>query len=246
MNKEIKCICKYDRLRRLIKKLHSNSKIVDLMERIHYAAIKIYTIRLQRKAESTGRSACKITFSQKDITDIFALVRFYFERIKYRKLDFSETNELTLGFRYKTEKDALQYFKEHLSEKSFKDSLGTTVLVPWKSHRFMYKDEEKEQHTVASEFYQEYRGKRQSLIPFTIENSQVIFERYCNLKKNMERMYLYQIIEFGSDGKKQNPYFFAVITHGKRKDGFIFTTAFRITNDNSLLKRIQDYTPVTD
>lgn len=236
--------CIYECLKKASENFKIDKTFIDFMMKIHYACLRIYHIKLSEMAKSSksGKPIGKMNLSQKEKAKIFSLVLFYFSNVKYQKINFiGPWLGLAEGFKCKNEDTAVQFFKDNLENKKFKDQMGCYVSMPPKSLGFMYKDKNGA-HKIASENYQPYRGERLSLISNTISNATAIFKhRNCS----DEYMYIHEFREIYQKQKDNIEYYFIVIAKGDRKNNLInFTTAFKLEGEDVFLKRLQKYEPL--
>jgi len=231
--------CRYDRLRRLSNRLLLKEPLLSFMQQIHYSSMKVCSLIAEDKAALKRKKVEKIYLNHGEILDVFSLIDFHLRNLQRHDVDFSKKDPIEESFECYTEVDAKKYFDDNLKEKIFTDVYGIKIRIPEKSMRLMYKDYENERHTIEPRFFQEDRGKRLSFIPFILQRSTDIFEHFDSQHNQTARLYVYSIKEINYD----NNYFFVVVTHGKRKDGFNLTTAYR-ASENRLLKIIRNCTPV--
>lgn len=234
----VTCKCLYDKLKRFSDKTDVPNKYCDFFQEIHYYAIKILAITIQKMSNISGLAIKKVHLKKKQLAEIFDLSFFFLCNLKEDTIDLSVTNSLTMSFNCKNESDAISLFNSLLKEKTFNDSYGKKIFVPAKSVRHMYKDSTTRKHTISSSFFELYRGKRLSLIAPTIK-SKVIISKYDDFHRKTARIYITKFREIYHAGC--NEYFFVVVTHGSNKDGFNFTTAYKVDKVNQIIKIIQGH-----
>ena len=180
----------------------------------------------------------KISLKENHIRKIFDFSFFFLQNLKTTTIDLGVENDLTASFKCKDETSATLFFNSYLKGKYFSDIYGVNVFIPDKGVRHMYKDNENKTHTISSCFFELYRGKRLSLIVPTLQSC-VIVTKYDKNHKKTSRIYVSKFQEKYNSGT--NVYFFVVVTHGSVKDGFNFTTAYRVEKDNQIIKIIQGH-----
>lgn len=205
----------------------------------HSDLIKICKKEMLRRAEFSNRKYFQFVLTEKEIYDLNIILSCFMSK-KFTLFVHSNGPQILESFKIKNEKEAMLFFENKLKNKTFNDCFGNAVTIPGVSNRFMYKDDEAtefDKHIQNSDFYKECRGKRQSLIEKTIQNSKIIFER-SHSKKNVDRMYLINVKEI----ENNNMYYFAVIVFvDKKSHKAEFNTAFSINDKDAIFRRLVLY-----
>ena len=239
--------CRYEALRTRERELHLSAKNADFLIPSYARFMKLAAGRLDWKAadyeEKKGKKP-KFGFelSDRDIKSLFILcgqLDRYLEEITVIPKD---NTVLSVGFSFKDQYDALEYFEKNLKDQTIIDSAGIKVHISGNRDIFMYKDENG-RHTFDDEFYVLQRGQRLAYVKHVLTQSKCLFERpyRANPLKEVDRMYLMAFKEKWASG--DSVIYFAVITRRSTRKGSVaeFKTAFPISNANDLGKRVSGY-----
>jgi hypothetical protein len=199
--------------------------------RICYDAAKIIHLRQER----LHKSQLKI----REITSALTLVHFH-HTSAYR---FNAVGCLAENFRECDESKALRYYGDRVMG-TVADQFGRLVLIDEDGMKSLYKEPRSGRHVVASENYEESRGKRLPWIRHVIENSRSVYILEEKVSGRFRRSHIYTAI--ASIPLKPKPsvsYFIAVVAEdGNRKLKFL--TAYAINSFNRFLKCIEPGSPM--
>jgi hypothetical protein len=200
--------------------------------RIFYDAAKIVHYRQQRLN--------KPQLKMKEITSALLLVDFY-HNSTYR---FEASGELARNFGTFPEDKAVEYF-EHSVMGPVKDSFGRTIKIEESGLRSIYKEKYSGKHLVASENYEEVRGKRLPWIRHVIENSKSVYQVDEFVGGKFRRTYLYTSIAAIPLKGAVNHAYFVVVVREDPNGNLWFVTAYHIQSHNRFLSRIEPAIPFT-
>ncbi len=134
----------------------------DRCVRICYDAVKIIHLRERRLKKSQ--------LKMQEIASALTLVHFHHTRA-YR---FNAVGQLAENFGECPEAKALEYY-EKFAMGTVTDRFGRTIMIDEDGVRSLYKEPRSGKHVVASENYEETRGKRLPWIRHVLENSLAVY-----------------------------------------------------------------------
>ena len=136
------------------------------------------------------------------------------------------------------EAKAWGYYTDHVLG-SVTDKYGRNVVIDDDGIKSLYKDPESGAHDVASENYEEVRGKRLPWIRQTIENSEAVYVVEESLgRSGVRRTFLYTaIITIRLQQQEQTSYYVVAVREGK--NGILrFVTAYSMFERDGFLHAI--------
>ena len=248
MNETNPCVsCRYDFLRKREKELNLSAKNAEFLIPSYARFMKLAAGRLEWKADDyeikKGKKAnFGFELSERDIKSLFILCGQLDRYLEEITVIPKNNTGLSVGFSFKDQYDALDYFEKNLKDQTIIDSAGIKVHISGNRDIYMYKDDNG-RHIFGDEFYVLQRGQRLGYVKHVLTQSKCLFERpyRANPSKEVDRMYLMAFREKWASG--DSVIYFAVITRRSTRKGAVaeFKTAFPISNVNDLGKRVSGY-----
>lgn len=180
----------------------------------------------------------KPQLKMKEITSALLLVDFYHTST----LRFEATGELAGNFGEFPEGKAIEYFERSVMGK-VTDAFGRTINIEDSGLRSIYKEKYTGKHIIASENYEEVRGKRLPWIRHVIEKSKSVYQADEIVGGKFRRTLLYTAIASVPFKTSVDLAYFVVIVSQDANGNLRFVTAFPIQSHNRFLSRIEPCVP---
>lgn len=204
----------------------------DRCVRILYDAAKIIYERQQRLRKSQ--------LKMKEIASALVLVEFHHSNA-YR---FKAEAELAENFGDCPEAKALDYY-EHRVMGEVLDAFGRKIVIDEAGMKSLYKERGvgNGKHVIATENYEQFRGKRLPWIRHVLQNSRAVYVAEEVVQGKFRRTYLYTAIpSIPLEPKPQISYYLVVVREDKNKN-LRFITAYDVFNYNRFLRYIEPNKP---
>jgi hypothetical protein len=212
-----------EQLKKLMESGLLSRKNEERLLRIFYDATKIVYERQERWK--------KPELKMKEISSALMLA----DSLHSQPFRFEASGALAENFGVFDEDSALAYYETKVMG-AVKDHHGSAIVIDEDGVKSLYKDHVSGKHTVASENYEEGRGKRLPWIRQTLCNSTSIYELEERVEGIFRRTYLYSaIVSIPITTKPQ--YYLVVIREGKN-DILRMVTAYSIFKRNKFLAAI--------
>jgi len=154
------------------------------------------------------------------------------ETLHSQAFRFEATGTLAENFGKFSEASALAYYETKVMG-SAQDKHGRTIVIDEDGVRSLYKDPVSGKHIVASENYEEGRGKRLPWIRYTLSNSNAIYVSEETVDGAFRRTYLYSAIVTIPITTKPS-YYLVIVREGKNAI-LKMVTAYSIFKRNKFL-----------
>jgi hypothetical protein len=124
------------------------------------------------------------------------------------------------------------------------DHFGRSIVIDEDGMKSLYKEHRSGKHVVASENYEETRGKRLPWIRHVLENSPAVYVVEEHVYGKFRRTYIYTgIASIPLEPKPAISHFVVVVSEGGNKT-LKFVTAYAIIQNNRFLKCIEPGKPI--
>jgi hypothetical protein len=207
---------------------------LDRISRVFYDAAKIV---YERQKQST-----RPQLKMRDISSALILA----DSLHSRAYRFVAGGDLAGNFGGGFgEADALDYYDKRVTGTAH-DKLGRTIRIDDDGMKSLYKDDATGLHVVASENYEEGRGKRLPWIRHTLQNSGAIYVSEETRKGVFHRAYLYTAI-VSIPLREQKPkisYYVVVVREGRKNEDLKYVTAYYMLKLNDFLRVISPTHPL--
>lgn len=202
----------------------------ERLHRIFYDAAKIVCRRQDRLD--------KPQLKMKEISSAIALA----DSLNSNLFRFEAVGQLAECFGGRLcEEQALRYYEQRVMGE-VTDRAGRKVVLDESGMRSLYKERGSGRHIVASENYEEVRGKRLPWIRHTIQNCDSIFIQET-VGKSFRRSFLYAgVASIPVSGKSQISYYVVIVREEKNKN-YGFVTAYSMFGRNDFLRVIENSHP---
>jgi len=216
-------------LQKLILKLQQpdmlSGKNADRLVRVFYDATKIVYERQKR----LGKPELKM----KDVASALLIA----ERINSIQFHFEASGVLAECFGSIDEAAALDFYQNKVIGEVV-DKYQRKIAIDEDGMRSLYKEKGTGKHVVASENYEEVRGKRLPWIRYTLTNSESVYISEEIIEGSFRRSFLYTAVV--SVPMTTDPqYYVVVVRQGKSSDDYRFLTAYTMLKRNDFLKRLE-------
>lgn len=176
-----------------------------------------------------------------EFTTALALAHFH-HSATYR---FTATGALAENFKSCPEEKALDYYQNKVMG-TCPDQYGRTIFIDEDGMRYLYKEKGTGDHAVASENYEESRGKRLPWIRHVLSNSKAVYVVEEIVHSKFRRTYLYaSIATIPLAGESSISYFLVVVVEEGNKR-LVFRTAYAVESGNRFLKYIERGRPLAE
>jgi hypothetical protein len=218
-----------DPIRQLRKLLESgllSRKNAERIARVFYDATKIVYERQKRLN--------KPELKMKEISSALVLA----ETLHSQAFRFEAKDALAENFGGEfSEASALEYFDRKVIGQ-VKDKYGRTIVIDEDAMKSLYKDPVSGKHVVATENYEQVRGKRLPWIRFTLANSEAIYSAEEFVGGSFRRTFLYTaIVSIPLDPKPQVSYYVVPVREGKNNN-LRMVTAYSLFQRNKYLSML--------
>jgi hypothetical protein len=198
--------------------------------RIFYDAAKV----IYEKQERLSKPQLKM----KEIASALVLVDFHHSSA----FRFDVTGDLASNFGPCDEGRALVYYEKFVMGNT-QDSFGRKVVIDEDGMRFLYKDHETGKHTVASENYEDFRGKRLPWVKHVLCKSSAVYVSEERVDGRFRRTYLYTgIASIPLEPKPKISYFLVIVKEDPNKN-LRFVTAYDVFKYNRFLQLLEPTFP---
>lgn len=222
-------IASAQQLQRLITKILT-PRNADRLIRVFYDAAKIVCRRQDRLN--------KPQLKMKEISSALLLA----DSINSNLFDFEAVGPLAECFGKLDEASALKYYEERVMGQVV-DKSGRKITIDEYGMRSLYKDAQTGKHVIASENYEEGRGKRLPWIRHALTNCESIYISEERVQGLFRRSLLYaSIVSIPVPPKTQISYYVVVVREVKNKE-LSFLTAYSMFERNRFLKVIENSNP---
>jgi len=159
------------------------------------------------------------------------------ENIHSKTFHFVASGTLAENFGAFPEANALEYYDSKVMGE-VQDKYGRKVKIDEDGMKSLYKEPTSGKHIVATENYEEGRGKRLPWIRHTLENSESIYVSEETVQNTFRRSFLYTaIVSIPIQPKPQVSYYVVVIREGKNAE-LRLVTAYSMFKRNKFLSVI--------
>lgn len=147
---------------------------------------------------------------------------------------FDATGVLAENFGTFPEADALKYYEEKVMG-TVKDSRARQIVIDEDGMKSLYKDPVSGKHHVATENYEDVRGKRLPWIRFTLEHSTAIYVAEETIAGVFRRSFLYTAIVSIPIKPKPQVSYYVVVVREEKNGNLRFLTAYSMFKRNKFL-----------
>ena len=239
--------CRYEYLLARERELGLSKRNADILIPSYAQFMKLAAGRLKWKFENhiekkKKRPNGEIVLVDADIKSLHILQGKIEQYLERKSIDIANHPIMKAWFPHANEANALNYFENNLSEKSFSDSFGEKINIPFESFQFLYKENETGKHIVDSKNYVLERGQRLPYILWVLRTSKCILERPYRYDPDgtIDRMYLHGFAEkFGLDSREIMVYMAVIVLRDRKKNKPTkFKTAFPVVGEMDLCRRL--------
>jgi hypothetical protein len=198
--------------------------------RIFYDAAKLIYERQKRMK--------KPELKIKEMTSALVLVDFHHANCFH----FEAKDHLAENFGPCPEAKALEYYDRKVMGEAT-DTFGRTIRIDEQGMRSLYKDHETGRHIVATENYEEVRGKRLPWIRHVLQVSKAVYVVEEEIRGNFRRSYLYTAVPSIPITPKPRVSYFVIVVREDHNRKLWFLTAYDMAKYNNFIRIIERAKP---
>lgn len=155
-----------------------------------------------------------------------------------RMFHFDATGALAGNFGHFDESAAFEYYQNHVMGQVV-DKIGRTIQIDEDGLRSLYKEQGTGKHVVATDNYEQGRGKRLPWVRHILTNAESIYMVEETVSGAFRRSFLYfGVVSIPLDEKAQTAHHVVVVRENKN-GYFRLLTAYSVFNRNRFLKILE-------